>query len=88
MLHPYFRMRRSLTVGVREVVINDNGEVLLVRHRYTSGWHFPVSGVEINETTEEASANELQQETRLLLRVGPDYTGPSPNRQSTRATIS
>lgn len=74
-LHLYFRMTRGLTLGVRAVVINGNGEVLLVRHRYTTGWHFPGGGVEPNETVERALARELKEETSLTLVGRPMLHG-------------
>lgn len=74
-LHLYFRMTRGLTLGVRAVVINDKGEVLLVRHSYTSGWHFPGGGVEPDETVETALARELGEETGLSLIGMPKLHG-------------
>ena len=74
-LHLHFRMTRGLTLGVRAVVMNDNGEVLLVRHRYTSGWHFPGGGVEPNEAAERALARELEEETGLRLVGMPKLHG-------------
>lgn len=74
-LHVFFRLRRGLTIGVRAVVRDESGKVLLVRHTYTPGWHFPGGGVEVNETAEEALAKELQQETGLLLVGRPRLHG-------------
>ena len=48
-LHIYFRIRLGLTLGVRAVVRAPNGDFLLVRHTYTTGWHFPGGGVEIGQ---------------------------------------
>ena len=67
LLHLYFRLTRGLTLGVRAVVLSSNGKVLLVRHTYTPGWHFPGGGVEVGESAETALANELWQETGLTL---------------------
>ncbi len=64
-LHLAFRVQRGLTIGVRAVVQSEDGKFLLVRHTYTSGWHFPGGGVEPHETAEEALARELEQETGL-----------------------
>ena len=74
-LHFIFRLRRGLTIGVRAVVRDENGKVLLVRHTYTPGWHFPGGGVEVNEAAEEALAKELRQETGLLLVGRPRLHG-------------
>ena len=54
-----------MTLGVRAVVRSPKGEFLLVRHTYTPGWHFPSSGVEVGQATEEALFDELAQETGL-----------------------
>lgn len=69
--HLYFRLTRGLTLGVRAVVFSSDGKVLLVRHTYTPGWHFPGGGVEVGECAETALANELWQETGLTLSGKP-----------------
>jgi len=74
-LHLLFRVKRGLTIGVRAVVRDENGRVLLVRHTYTQGWHFPGGGVELNEAAEEALAKELRQETGLVLVGRPRLHG-------------
>lgn len=71
LLHLYFRLTRGLTLGVRAVVFSSDGKVLLVRHTYTPGWHFPGGGVEVGESAETALANELWQETGLNLLGQP-----------------
>jgi ADP-ribose pyrophosphatase YjhB (NUDIX family) len=58
----FWRLHRPATLGVRGVVTNDRGEVLLVRHTYTPGWHFPGGGVESRETCALALKRELQEE--------------------------
>jgi 8-oxo-dGTP pyrophosphatase MutT (NUDIX family) len=80
LLHTYFLATRALTIGVRAVVFSDEGNVLLVRHRYTAGWHFPGGGVEKGETAEQALAAELGQETGLVLYHAPRLHGAFFNR--------
>lgn len=70
LLHLHFRLSRGMTLGVRGAVLNEAGEVLLVRHTYTPGWHLPGGGVEPGETLAEALAKELREEANVLL-AGP-----------------
>lgn len=69
-LHSYFRFARGMTLGVRAAVLNDVGEVFLVRHTYTPGWQLPGGGVEAGEPLIEALARELSEEARISL-AGP-----------------
>lgn len=69
-LHLYFRLRRGMTLGVRAAVLSEAGEVLLVRHTYTPGWHMPGGGVEPDETLVDALAKELREEANIAL-TGP-----------------
>jgi ADP-ribose pyrophosphatase YjhB (NUDIX family) len=54
-------VRKRLTVGVRAVLL-DGDRVLLIRHTYLPGWHFPGGGVEPGETAETAAARETREE--------------------------
>ena len=60
--HAWWRMRRSMTLGVRGLVCDDAGCVLLVRHTYADGWHLPGGGVDHGETARVAAFRELAEE--------------------------
>src|SRR5271170_5605304 len=73
--HLYFLLAKPMTLGVRGVVIDENDRVLLVRHSYISGWHFPGGGVEARETVANALARELEEVARVALRGEPVLHG-------------
>lgn len=62
-------------MGAQAVVIDDNSRILLVRHGYRPGWHFPGGGVEWNEALKDAMARELFEETGVELTGEPKLHG-------------
>ena len=60
LLHWSFLLARPMTLGVRAIVTDADERVLLVRHGYVSGWHFPGGGVEPGETCVEALTREVE----------------------------
>ncbi|HEY7242333.1 MAG TPA: NUDIX domain-containing protein [Xanthobacteraceae bacterium] len=83
-LHTYWRFARAMTVGVRALVIDDQGRIFLVRHSYISGWHLPGGGVEPGETLMQALARELREEGNIHLTAPPHFHGIFFNRRASR----
>ena len=76
---PFYRLSvrlfRPMTLGVRALVQDEVGRVLLVRHSYTPGWYFPGGGVSSGETTLDGIRRELDEEAGILLKDAPSLIG-------------
>jgi ADP-ribose pyrophosphatase YjhB (NUDIX family) len=79
LLHFYWRFARGMTLGVRGVVLDAGGQVFLVRHGYTPGWHFPGGGVDAGESLVEALTRELMEEGNLHVIGVPPLHGVFQN---------
>jgi len=71
----YQRLMRHATLGVRGIVIDDNGHVFLVKHSYVNGWYLPGGGVETDESVMSALARELFEEGNIKLAGLPKLHG-------------
>jgi ADP-ribose pyrophosphatase YjhB (NUDIX family) len=80
----YSRLTRAATLGVRGLVLNEAGEVLLVEHTYVHGWFLPGGGVERGETTEQAVIRELQEEAGVSVIGRPKLVGVHANHRTFR----
>ncbi len=60
------RFVRPLMLGVRVLVRDDTGRVLLGRHSYLRGWYLPGGGVDAGETLAEAALRELREEAGIV----------------------
>lgn len=73
--HRWFRLARGVTLGVRALIVDAEGRVLLVRHGYAPGWHFPGGGVERAESIHVALRREIREETGLAVTAAPQFRG-------------
>ncbi len=65
------RLARPVSLGVRGMVFDAEGRVLLVRHTYLPGWYMPGGGVEPGESLAEALARELAEEAHVSFDARP-----------------
>ena len=71
----YKALRTPVAFGVSAIVPNEDGHILLVRQRYTPGWHLPGGGVDRGEPPAEAIIRELQEEVGLQSAAAPELLG-------------
>jgi ADP-ribose pyrophosphatase YjhB (NUDIX family) len=64
-----------VTLGVQGIVVDDASRVLLIRHGYRAGWHFPGGGVERGEEIEAALTREVLEETGVVILQPPRLVG-------------
>lgn len=73
-------------MGACAMVVNEAGEMLLVRHTYMRGWHFPGGGVGKHETVLAALHRELKEELGLTVTGEADLVGVYTNPADPRAS--
>jgi ADP-ribose pyrophosphatase YjhB (NUDIX family) len=63
-------VRRPVTLGVRAIVRDGEGRVLLLRHTYVPGWYLPGGAVDPGESVGDALRRELLEEANIRI-IGP-----------------
>jgi len=61
--------------GAHAIVLDAEGRVLLVRHSYVRGWHFPGGGVRGGEPADAAVLRELTEEVGLASYSSCEFYG-------------
>ena len=64
--HILFLLTRPMTLGARVMLINEQGEICLIKHSYVAGWQLPGGGVDAGETIEAAAIRELAEEAGFV----------------------
>jgi ADP-ribose pyrophosphatase YjhB (NUDIX family) len=87
LLLPLIKLRtrlRGISLGVRVCVRDEGDRILLIRHSYLPGWHFPGGGVEVGETAAQAAQREVAEEggveTTAPLRLVGVFRNPEWSR--------
>ena len=91
-LRVIWRISGTRGSGVQALVVTATGKIVLVRHSYMAGWHFPGGGLKRNETPERGIIRELVEEIGLLCwaDVGPSnepQDSPAPGLGTTALFI-
>lgn len=84
LFHLFFLLKRPMTLGVRAIVEDEKGQVLLVRHTYVPGWHLPGGGVETGQSFLQALADELREEANVELSGKARLLGIYFNKQASK----
>jgi len=84
LFHLYFLFRRPMTLGVRVLVENEKGEVLLVKHTYVEGWYLPGGGVETGDTMAQTAIKELREEVGYEIIGEPKLLGIYKNKSASK----
>ena len=64
-----------VALGAHAIVDDAEGRVLLVRHSYMRGWHFPGGGIQAGEPPAAGIIRELKEEVGLVSSAAPQFLG-------------
>jgi 8-oxo-dGTP pyrophosphatase MutT (NUDIX family) len=76
-------VRNPFTLGVRVIVEDSEGRVLLVRHSYLPGWYLPGGGVDKGESMAEAACREVLEEAGIAASGMPRLVNVFLNDEAT-----
>lgn len=88
-LRLYWKVVRPVTRGVQAIPLTPDGRLVLVRLRYSRGWHLPGGGLKRGEDPAAALLRELREEIGLTAHRDARFVGTyrhRPNRK--RDTVS
>ena len=77
----YWWLFRPQTRGVRAIIVNTDGNVLLVRHSYGRGWYLPGGRVKKGEGDQAALRREIREETGIRFDAAAKLLGTYLNEQ-------
>lgn len=80
----YRRFARTVTIGVRAVVIDGEERVFLVKPSYASGWQLPGGDVEVGEAVGTTLSRELLKEGGISIAGTPQFFGIYLNQRISR----
>lgn len=69
------RITKPFSIGVRALVVNDQDQVLLVKHSYSDAWYLPGGGVNKKEHLIDGLKRELYEELQLTINDEPVLLG-------------
>lgn len=75
----YWRLIRPFSIGVRALIVDHKGRILLVRHSYGAVWYLPGGGVDKGEPLLTALRRELAEELGLRFQDVPGLLGTYSN---------
>lgn len=75
LLRKYQSILGICTLGARALVLNQNKEILLVKHTYQPHWYIPGGGVKRGESVKAALFRELQEEVGVTVLGEPQLLG-------------
>lgn len=67
----YWRMTRTMTLGVAGLLFDSEGRVLLVRPRTGGDWRLPMGAALKSETASEALGRHLREQAAMALMESP-----------------